>query len=66
MRTPNRSRPHTTTTDATRRRSPGTEHVSASSASPHLIYEAVVASYLHDISEHDRQSVPAPKNQRPT
>jgi hypothetical protein len=58
----NPSRPHTTTTDPTRRRAPGTQHVSARRLSPRLISDAVVASYLHDISQRRRRSAPAPEN----
>jgi hypothetical protein len=58
------SRPHTTT-DGTGRRSPRTEHVSARRLSPRLIYDGVTASYLHNISQRGRRSVPALKNHLP-
>jgi hypothetical protein len=61
----NRSRPHTTTTDRTGRRAPVREHGSARRLSPRLISDAVVASYLHDISQRRRRGVPAPENHPP-
>jgi hypothetical protein len=64
----NVSRPHTTTTGRTVRRAPGTQHMSARRLSPRLISDAVIASYLHDISQRRRRSVPASENHllRPT
>jgi hypothetical protein len=60
----NRSRTHTTTTDRTRRDVPGTQHASARRPSARLIYDAVVASYLHDISQRRRGDVPDAENQQ--
>lgn len=56
-----RSRPHTTPTDRTGRRAPRTQEAFARRLSPQLISEAVVASYLHDISPR-RRRVPVPGN----
>jgi hypothetical protein len=58
MSTLNRSRPGTTTTDGIGRRSPSTDHASARRLSPRLSSGAVVAGYLHDISQRHRRSVP--------
>jgi hypothetical protein len=56
------SDPHTTTTDGIGRRSPRTEHGGARRLSPRLISDGVIASYLHDISQRRRRTVPEPKN----
>jgi hypothetical protein len=59
------SRPHTTTTDGIGRRSPMPAHVSGRRLSPWLISDGVIASYLHNISQRRRRSVPALKNHLP-
>jgi hypothetical protein len=61
----NPSRPHTTATDGTGGRSLETPHVSARRSSPELIYDGVVASYLHDISQRRRRRVRAPEDHHP-
>jgi hypothetical protein len=63
-----RSRTHTTTEGRTSGSSPTTEQVPARRLSPQLISEAVVAGYLHDISQRRRRSVPSRKGHllRPT
>ena len=58
----NPSRPHTTTTDDAGHRSARTQHASERRLSPRLISDAVVASYLHDISQRRRRRLPAPEN----
>jgi hypothetical protein len=60
MKTPNRSRPHTTTTTRAGRRSVRSDH-KAPRRSPELIADAVTASYIHDISQRSRRSIRAPK-----
>jgi hypothetical protein len=63
-----RYRTHTTTEGRTGRRSPTTEQVAARRLSSRMISDAVVAGYLHDISQRRRRSALAPKNHllRPT
>ncbi len=61
MRTTNRSRFQGVTTD---RSEPGVEQVSARRPNPHLISEAVVASYLHDISQRHRRPDTAAQRSR--
>ena len=58
----NPSRPHTTMTDDAGRRSARTQHASERRPSPRLISDAVIANYLHDISQRHRRSVPAPES----
>jgi hypothetical protein len=59
----NPSRPRTTTPGGTGRRNPDPQHGSARRLSPRLISDAVVASYLHGISQRRRRrTLPAPKN----
>jgi hypothetical protein len=57
----NRPRPHTTTSSQASRRSPRPERRPGHARSVGLISEAVVARYIHDISEHRR---PAAAEQR--
>lgn len=50
MTIPYRSRPHTTNTSPSRRRSPATEGRSRRRRTLELVSEAVVAGYIHEIS----------------
>jgi hypothetical protein len=65
MRTLNRPHPHTTTTDRAGRRSVRNDHMPARRPSPQLIADAVIASYIHHISERSRRSVLAPQIHMP-
>jgi hypothetical protein len=62
MRTINRPRFQTATTDRARRPEPRADRESARRANPHLISEAIVASYLHDISQRHRPAIAAETN----
>ena len=62
MRTIHRSRFQFATTDASGRRGPRREQESARRGNPRRISEAVVASYLHDISQRHRPVVAAQTN----
>ena len=59
MRHDNRPRPHTTTAQPTRRRSLRTERRPGARASTQLISDAVIASYIHDISQRHRDGAPS-------
>ncbi len=61
MTTLDRPRPHTTTTNAVDRRQSKTHDTPARRPTPQLIADAVIASYIHDIS-HQR---PSPKDRLP-
>ena len=61
MRTINRPHFQTVTADRGELRA---EQVSARRPNPHLISEAVVASYLHDISQRHRPDIAAWRNRR--
>ncbi len=56
MRNHNRPRPHTTTTNRTHRRAPKAHHGSVRQPRAELISEAVVASYIHHISQRHRRN----------
>jgi hypothetical protein len=58
----NPSRPHTSATDGTGRRSPRTQHDRARRLSQRSISDAVVAGYLHDISQSRRRSTAGREN----
>jgi hypothetical protein len=60
MRTLNSSRVHATTTDRAGLRSVGSDHVAPRRASRRLIADAVIASYIRDISQHSPRSAEAP------
>lgn len=57
----NRSRPNITQTDRSANPTPGTGRASARRLSPRLISDAVVAGYLHDISQRHRRRVRVPE-----
>jgi hypothetical protein len=61
MRTLYRSRPNTTTTNAVDRRQPKSDDTPARRPTPQLIADAVIASYIRDIS----QQHPSPNNHLP-
>jgi hypothetical protein len=54
-----------TTTDRAIRRSLRTEHMSARRPSAQRVADAVMASYIHDISQRSRRSVRAASNHAP-
>jgi hypothetical protein len=60
MRTLNRSRPHTTTTNGAGHGSVGGHQMPARRLSPQLIADAVMVSYIHEISHGSRRSSRAP------
>jgi hypothetical protein len=60
MRILNRSRQYATTSDRAGRNPSGPDRRSSRRASPRLIADAVIASYLHDISQRHRHAVRVP------
>jgi len=56
----NRPRPHTTTAQPTGRRSLRTERRPGARASAQLITDAVIASYIHDISQRHSSAASQP------
>lgn len=60
MREINRLRPHTTTPVQPGRRSPHAERRPGDATSVGLVSEAVVARYIHDISERRRRTTAEP------
>ena len=60
MTHPNRPRPHTTAARPTGRRSLRTERRPGARASAQLISDAVIASYIHDISQRHSDGASSP------
>jgi hypothetical protein len=56
-----RSPSHTTTAHGTGRRAAATRHTSARRLDSRVVFDGVVASYLHDISQRRRRSGPVPE-----
>jgi hypothetical protein len=62
----NGSRAHTATTDRVDRRQPKTDDTPARRRTAQLIADAVIASYIHDISQPGAHSIPAAPQTRRT